>query len=138
MKTFNTILVLFLMFAANGCKQFGNKAVIPASQTDSIQIPHLERQGTAMRLIAGGEPFLMLSGELHNSTCGGFEFMRPVWKKLSQKNLNTVIATVSWELVEPEQGKFNFALVDGMIAGARDADIKLVLIWFGSWKNAGS
>ena len=138
MKTFNTILVLFLMFAANGCKQFGNKAVIPASQTDSIQIPHLERQGTAMRLIAGGEPFLMLSGELHNSTCGGFEFMRPVWKKLSQKNLNTVIATVSWELVEPEQGKFNFALVDSMIAGARDADIKLVLIWFGSWKNAGS
>jgi len=64
--------------------------------------------------------------------------MKPVWKKMARKNLNSVIATVSWELVEPEEGKYDFRLVDSIIAGAGKEDLKLVLIWFGSWKNAGS
>jgi hypothetical protein len=101
-------------------------------------IPHLERQGGATRLVVAGEPFLLISGELHNSTAASFESMRPVWKRLADKNLNSVIATVSWELVESVQGEFDFALVDSMIRGARDANLKLVLIWFASWKNGGS
>ena len=108
------------------------------SETSVKQIPHLEKQGTAISLIVEGKPFLMLSGELHNSTAGGFEYMRSVWKKMADKNLNSVIATVSWELMEPEEGKFNFDLVDSVITGAREAHLKLVLIWFASWKNAGS
>jgi hypothetical protein len=101
-------------------------------------IPHLEKQGTAARLVVNGKPLLLLSGELHNSTAGGFEYMRPIWKKLAAKNLNSVIATVSWELIEPSEGKFDFTLVDSVIAGARKANLKLILIWFASWKNAGS
>lgn len=107
------------------------------SQINS-QIPHLERQGNAARLITDGKPFLLISGELHNSTCGGLEFMRPVWRRMKEKNLNSVIASVSWELIEPEQGKYDFNLVDSIIAGAQKEDLKLVLIWFGSWKNSGS
>ena len=108
-------------------------------QNESIKmIPRLERQGNSMRLVIKGKPFLLISGELHNSTSGGFEYMRPVWKKLAAKNLNSVIASASWELVEPEEGKFDFALVDSIIKGAREANLKLVLIWFASWKNAGS
>jgi hypothetical protein len=57
---------------------------------------------------------------------------------MADKNLNSIIATVSWELMEPEEGKFDFALVDSVIAGAREANLKLVFIWFASWKNAGS
>jgi len=111
----------------------------PKSAIDATsQIPTLKKQGTTTQLIVNGKPFLMIAGELHNSTAGGFEYMRPVWKKLAEKNLNTVIATVSWELIEPVQGQFDFALVDSTIAGARSANLKLVLIWFGSWKNASS
>ena len=102
------------------------------------EIPHLEKQGEASRLVVNGKPFLLISGELHNSTCGGFEYMQPVWKRMADKNLNSVIATVSWELVEPVEGKYDFALVDSMISGARKANLKLVLIWFGSFKNASS
>jgi Domain of unknown function (DUF5597)/Beta-galactosidase len=102
------------------------------------QIPHLEKQGTSTHMVVDGKPFLLISGELHNSTCGGFDYMRPVWKQLAGKNLNSVIASVSWELVEPEIGKFDFALVDTIIAGARKENLKLVLIWFASWKNGGS
>jgi Domain of unknown function (DUF5597)/Beta-galactosidase len=115
-----------------------NKTSTKESATSVKQIPHLEKQGTAARLIVNGKPMLLISGELHNSTAGGFEYMRPVWKRLAAKNLNSVIATVSWELIEPEEGKFDFALVDSVIKGAREANLKLVLIWFASWKNAGS
>ena len=104
----------------------------------SSNTPHLERQGTAAHLVVNGRPFLLLSGELHNSTCGGFEYMRPVWRRLAEKHLNSAIATVSWELIEPTEGRFDFALVDSIIAGARKANLKLVLIWFASFKNASS
>jgi beta-galactosidase GanA len=52
--------------------------------------------------------------------------------------LNTVIGTASWELVEPEEGVFDFSLVDAQIHEARQRNMRLVLIWFASWKNASS
>jgi beta-galactosidase GanA len=111
-------------------------SAVPPS--DYSRIPHLEKQGSAARMVVQGKPMLLIAGELHNSTCGGFASMRPVWKRMAGKKLNSVIATVSWELVEPEEGRFDFSLVDSMITGARAADLKLVLIWFASWKNASS
>lgn len=136
MKLFRFVAVLAILAAINGCSKTGDQS--QESITISTQIPHLEKQGTATQLVVDGKPFLLIAGELHNSTCGGFEYMRPVWKRMAAKNLNSVIATISWELVEPEEGKFDFALVDSIISGARKANLKLVLIWFASWKNAGS
>jgi hypothetical protein len=131
-------MFLFLLLIVTGCNQPGIHSSGEGTLNPADGIPSLEKQGTAVRLSVDGKPMLLLAGELHNSTAGGFSYMRPVWKRLAEKNLNSVIATVSWELVEPEEGKFDFSLVDSVIYGARDADIKLVLIWFGSWKNAGS
>ena len=101
-------------------------------------IPHLVKQRTATQLIVNESPFLMLGGELHNSSMGGFAYMRPIWKRMADANLNTLISTASWELVEPQEGHFDFGLVDSMILGARKEGLKLVVIWFGSWKNSGS
>ncbi len=100
--------------------------------------PQLRKQGTATQLLVEGKPFVMLGGELHNSSASSLEYMRPIWKRLVALNLNTVLATVSWELVEPQEGKFDFALVDGLIAQAREHKLRLVLLWFGSWKNGVS
>ena len=61
----------------------------------------------------------MLNGALHNSSMGGAEFMRPIFKLMADANLNMISASTSWQLVEPIEGKYNFALVDSMIAGAR-------------------
>ena len=138
MNSCRTILALCFVLAVYSYSQTGNNLSNQGSQTYSTQIPHLEKQGTATRLVVQGKPFLLISGELHNSTCGGFDHMRPIWKRLAKKNLNSVIATVSWELLEPVEGKFDFSLVDSVIAGARKANLKLVLIWFASWKNASS
>ena len=105
-------------------------------QTKSL--PRLEKVGSATRLIIDDKPFLMLGGELHNSTMGGAAYMRPIWKLMSDHGLNTVVATASWELVEPVEGQYDFALVDSMIFGARKEELKLVVIWFATWKNGRS
>jgi beta-galactosidase GanA len=102
------------------------------------QVPHLRKQGDATQLIIDGKPFLILGGELGNSTASSLEYLEPHWPRLVQLNLNTVLATVSWELIEPVEGQFDFASVDGLIRGARAHNLRLVLLWFGSWKNSMS
>jgi beta-galactosidase GanA len=85
----------------------------------STNIPHLEKHGAATQLIVDGKPFLVLGAELNNSSASSMEYLRPLWPKIVATNLNTVLATVSWELMEPEEGQFDFSLVDGLIQDAR-------------------
>lgn len=97
--------------------------------------PHLDRRNGQTQLIVDGKPWLMLAAELHNSATGSAHRMAPVWGQMAAKNVNTVLAPVSWELIEPEEGRFDFAQVDSIIAGAQGAELKVGILWFGSWKN---
>jgi len=108
-----------------------------AHGADSPSLPHLRKQGTATQLIVDGKPFLMLAGELGNST-GEPDFLRQYWPKLTSMNLNTLLVPVYWDRFEPEEGTFDFATVDTLIADAREHNMRLVLLWFGSWKNSMS
>jgi beta-galactosidase GanA len=101
-------------------------------------LPHLRKQGTATQLIVDGKPFLVLAGELGNSSSSSSEYMRPFWPKLKALNLNTVLVPVYWELIEPTEGKFDFTLVDALIQDARKSKLRLVPLWFASWKNSMS
>jgi len=112
--------------------------VLPLRAQTSSDRPMLKKQGTATQLIVNGSPFLVLGGELHNSSSSSLEYMEPVWQRMVDLNLNTVLAGLSWELVEPQEGRFRFELVDGLIQGARRNNLHLVLLWFGSWKNGMS
>jgi len=118
----------------------GSLAALTASaQTrNDLSIPHLEKHGMATQLIVDGKPFLARAAELNNSSASSLEYMKPLWPKLVAAHLNTVLATVSWELIEPEQGKFDFRLVDGLLKEARANDLHLVILWFASWKNGKS
>ena len=109
-----------------------------AQSVSTSSVPHLEKRGKATQLIVDGRPFLMLAGELTNSASSSMEYMEPYWPKLAAANMNTVLAAVTWELVEPEPGKFDFALVDGAIREARRNHLRLIFLWFGSWKNGES
>ena len=100
--------------------------------------PHLRKQGTATQLIVDGKPFLALAGELSNSSATSVEYMRPIWPKLRAAGLNTVIAGVSWNQIEPQEGKFDFSELDGILRDARSNNLRLGLIWFASWKNGYS
>ena len=114
------------------------RAPLLAAQGESAGIPHLRKQETATQLVVDGAPFLILGGELGNSTASSVAEMRPMWQTLKAMHLNTVVAPVYWELVEPEEGRYEFASVDSLIADARANGMRLVLLWFGSWKNSMS
>lgn len=110
------VFSLFLLFAN----------VIAFGQ--NVSLPHLIKSGNSNQLIVNGKPFLILGGELHNSSTSSAAYMQPIWSRMAQKNLNTVIAPVYWELIEPQEGKFNFNLVDSMILGARKQNLHLVIL----------
>ncbi|MGA3096392.1 MAG: DUF5597 domain-containing protein [Bryobacteraceae bacterium] len=120
---------------------FAFAAIAASAQTTTgaaTDIPHLRRQGTATQMIVDGKPFLMLAGELRNSTTSSLEFMKPVWPKLVALHLNTVLAAVQWELLEPKEGQFDFTLVDAQIHAAESDNLRLAFLWFASWKNGAS
>ena len=106
----------------------------PAEQ----QVPHLEKRGVTTQLMVDGKPFLMLSGELLNSSSSSLEYMKPIWPQLAAMGINTVVTPLTWELIEPEEGKFDFTLVDGLLDQARQAHERVVFLWLASWKNGMS
>ena len=108
----------------------------PVSTTPASDIPHLRKQGTATQLIVDGKPFLVLAGELTNNSATSVDYMKPVWAKIIEAKFNTVLAAVSWTQVEPQEGKFDFTALDGIIRDARSHNLRLVLLWFASWKNS--
>lgn len=83
-----------------------------------------------------GKPFIAIAGEAHNSSASNAKFMEGVWDKAEQIGLNTVLLPLYWELIEPEEGRFEFKLVDDIILQARERNMKIGFLWFGAWKNA--
>ena len=102
------------------------------------QKTYLEEINGVERLIWRGEPFLMLSGEFHNSTSTTAEYLEPAMVAAKKQHLNSVIVTVEWDQLEPEPGKYDFTCVDRIISLAEKNDLPVVIAWFGSWKNGVS
>jgi len=109
----------------------------PTSELNMAEhsIPHLRKTKTSSQLVVDGQPFLMLAGELHNSSLSSAKFMNTVWRKMKAANINTLLGSVTWEMIEPVEGQFDFRELDKVILGARENDMRLVLLWFGSFKN---
>ena len=102
------------------------------------ELPVIKSNGQASQLFVNGNPFLMISGELQNSSASTLLYLEPIWGDLKKMDLNSVFVPVAWEQFEPEEGIHDFTLLDGMIEKARDNNLKLVILWFGTWKNGYS
>lgn len=114
-------------------------AVVAALRAQSApSLPHLARDHGAEQIVVDGKPFLVRGGELENSSASSLAYLNTLWPKLVAMHFNTVIAPVYWQLIEPQEGRFDFRTVDGLIQGARAHHVHLVLLWFGSWKNSMS
>jgi uncharacterized protein DUF5597/glycosyl hydrolase family 35 len=111
------------------CLVIGTCAVSFASEAPKF----VSREGR-WALLVDGQPYLMLGGQIHNSSAWPSE-LPVVWKSLADLHANTVEAPVYWEQVEPQPGKFNWENVDLLVKGAREHDLHVVLLWFGTWKN---
>jgi hypothetical protein len=100
----------------------------------AAQAPTLVAKDGRWALLVDGQPYLMLGGQIHNSSAWASE-LPAVWKSLSELHANTVEAPVYWEQIEAKQGQFNWDNVDAVVKGAREHNLHVVLLWFGTWKN---
>ncbi len=98
-------------------------------------MPHLEKRDGMTKLIVDGRPFICVAGELANSTSSDRQAIEQTIPRLAKANLNTVLSVVSWDLIEPQEGKFDFSMIDYQLAAARAAHVRLIFLWMGSWKN---
>jgi len=104
----------------------------------ATSIPQLRRVGPVTQLYVDDRPFLVLGGELGNSTASDLTSLDEAITRCRRMNLNTVLLPVYWDRLEPAEGQFDFSLLRGAIDLARRQELRLILLWFGTWKNSMS
>jgi beta-galactosidase GanA len=112
--------------------------LLASATAQAASPPHLRKQGSATQLIVDDQPFLLLGGELHNSSASNLAYLDKLWPTLKTAELNTILAPVEWDQIEPVEGRFDFTVLDGVLKQARAHNTRVVLLWFGAWKNSMS
>jgi beta-galactosidase GanA len=106
----------------------------PARPVAASPMPKVVEKDGRWALMVDGAPYLMLGVQVNNSSAWP-GILPKVWPAVDRLHANTVEAPVYWEQLEPVQGKFDYTAVDALLAGARVHKVRLVLLWFGTWKN---
>jgi len=106
-------------------------------QTGNGTLPQIISKDGHHALFVDGQPFFMLGGQAHNSSAWP-GMMPQVWSAIKTMNANTLEVPIYWEQIEAQPGKFDFSLIDTLIIQARAHKVRLVLLWFASWKNGSS
>ncbi|WP_242137614.1 DUF5597 domain-containing protein [Sphingomonas sp. TREG-RG-20F-R18-01] len=105
-----------------------------ASAQASHELPRIESRNGHHALIVDGAPFFMLGAQVNNSS----NYPAPLataWPVLDRLGANTVEVPVAWEQVEAREGSFDFSFLQTLLDQARAHDKRVVLLWFGTWKN---
>lgn len=99
-------------------------------------IPHIAKQNGHPVLMVEDKPFILLAGEVHNSDSSSPAYMEHIWEIADHLGINTLLLPATWEMIEPEEDAFDFSVPQALIDQARERAMKIVFLWFGSWKNA--
>ena len=99
-------------------------------------LPQIKRFNGGYMLFVEGKPYIMFAAEVHNSAASSPEYMKIVWERVKELNCNTLLVPVYWNMIEKQENEFDFTMVKRLIIEARTNRVKLVLLWFGSWKNS--
>jgi beta-galactosidase GanA len=113
-------------------------SVLCAPRVFPADLPRIQFEDGAGQLIVNGRPFLIRGGELGNFSAETTAQADAIVPKLGAMHFNTILTPVSWEDIEPREGSFDFHVLDHWIETARQNQVHLVLLWFGSWKNGFS
>lgn len=104
----------------------------------SLHSPELDRSTGRARLVVDGSPFLVRGVELHNSSSSSAGALANGLDSARVVGANTVLAPVAWEDIEPVEGVFQLAQVTNLVESTRRAGLRLIILWFGAWKNGAS
>jgi hypothetical protein len=107
------------------------------AQTDPLSLPRIVQKEGRYALLVDGAPYLILGAQVNNSSAWP-AVLPKVWPAIEYLQANTVEIPVYWEQFEPEPGRFDYSTVDTILGQAREHHVRLVLLWFGTWKNASS
>ena len=107
------------------------------AQGQDSKMPKIVSNNGRHALMVDGKPFLILGGQAHNSSAWP-GMMPQVWSAVDKLHANTLEVPIYWENIEPEQGRFNFSLIDTLLLQAKQHNKKLVLLWFATWKNGSN
>ena len=109
-------------------------AALLALSAAASSMPQVVKQGRKFTLTVDGKPFIVLGGQVNNSS-GWPDRMQEIWPVFKALHANTAEVPVYWEAVEPQPGEFHFEAVDQIVLDARAQNIRLILLWFATWKN---
>jgi len=97
-------------------------------------IPQLVKKGDKYTFMVDGKPFIMMGGQVLNNSAFP-DRMESIWPIMKAMNANMIQYPVYWDEIEPQEGKFEFGAFDEILRGARAAGLRVVPLWFGTWKN---
>lgn len=103
-----------------------------------MTLPALKKTEKGFTFEIDGRPTLLLGGQIHNSSSSSLEAIEKSFAKAAALNYNSVISPISWNQFEPVEGEFDYTLISHQIRVAERYSLKLVIIWFGAFKNAKS
>ncbi len=107
--------------------------ILPAA---GQSFPKVEQHDGRHSLQVDGKSYLVLGAQVHNSS-GWPDALNATWPAIRQLRANTIMVPVYWQAIEPQPNKYDFSTVDSVLDGARENNVRLAVLWFGSWKNGG-
>ncbi|WP_207421573.1 GH35 family beta-galactosidase [Desertivirga brevis] len=134
MKRIQLLIVLALSLALLGACSRVNYLL----KQNNLAIPKIKEINGVKQLHVSDEPFLIIGAELLNSSASSVGHMKNIWPRVRSFNVNTVFLPITWQQFEPVEGNFDYSLIDSHIKSAKENKLKLVILWFGSWKNGES
>ncbi len=132
----NSLMLMFIMIVtscSNTTKNTGNQ-----EERNKVALPYIKETNGVKQLMVDGEPFIMIAGEVMNSSSSSIKYMEPVWQRLKRLHVNTVLLPITWQQFEPVEGEFDYTLIDSLIENAYKNNLHIAILWFGSWKNTRS
>ncbi len=139
---YNWNIVKIIRSAAAACLALFAAPLLPAASTppapaSSAPLPRIVRKDDRFALFVDGAPYLILGAQVNNSS--GWPSMLPeVWPAIDFVHANTVEMPVYWQQLEPQPGRFDYSVVNTLLSEAREHHVRLVLLWFGTYKNASA
>lgn len=110
--------------------------LLVSSTSFAADLPRIIERDGRHALMVDGAPYVVLGAQVNNSSSWP-AVLPKVWPAVEQMHANTLIAPIAWEQIEPEEGRFDFTVLDTMLQQAREHRVRLGLLWFATWKNNG-